>query len=222
MMVTRNALPTYIGQSATLGVATIAGNTTGLTVGTVAASGGIIPGLYDYPVSCFFSLQDVINSGDFTTLFDQYRIEKVQLIFRISSLATTGAPSSTASAFNISPLTNPTLYWFIDHDDANSISPSDMRERMGVRSRQLVPGRPVIITLRNPRVDVATFNSGGVAIPNGVGNGRAWFDTATSTVPAYGIKFMLQNFDLRSTSGTQPTWQITMEKKYTVALKQVR
>lgn len=221
MIVTRNALPTYFGQSTTLGVATVAGNTTGMTVGTVSASGGIVAGLYDYPVSVFFSLQDVINSPDFTALFDQYKITKVQLIFRISSSASTGAPGAGAATGAISPLTNPTLYWFVDHDDANPISASDMRERMGVRSRQLVPGRAVSITIRNPRVDVATFNSGGVVIPNGVGSGRAWFDTATSTVPAYGCKFMLQNFDLRPSAGV-PVWQVTMEKKYTLALKQVR
>lgn len=221
MMVTRNAPPTYFGQSSSLGTPAIVGNTNNFNLGTVAASGGLIAGLYDVPVSCFFTLGDIINSGDFTQLFDQYRIRKVQLIFRISSGASTGAPGVGAASTAISPITNPTLYWHIDHDDANPVAPVDIRERMGVRSRQLIPGRAITITLNRPRVDVATFNSAGTVVSNGVGSGYGWFDTATTNVPNFGIKFMIQNMDLRP-SASVPLWQITVERKYTVELKQVR
>lgn len=221
-MVTRNGLPLYIAQGVSIGTPQLGGNTNNMNFGSATASGGLVAGLFDVPCASFFTLNDVISYSDFTVLFDQYRIKKVTLTFRITTMATSAAPGAGAAVTADNLLTNPTIFWFVDQDDSIAPTTADMRERMGVRSRQLLPGRPVTLTVNRPRVDTVVFNAVGGSAAVGLGKPSQWFDISQTNIPHQGIKWMIADFDARPLAGSTPTWQVTVEKKYWLEFKQVR
>lgn len=218
----RKANPLYIAPGTVLGVPITGGNTNYNNFIAATTSGGLVAGLYDVPCGSFFQLNDVINSNDLNFLFDQYRINKVTMKFTITAMATTGAAGAGGAVSSESLLSCPTLYWYVDQDDAQPPSPGDVRERMGVRSRQLLPGRSITITCRRPRSDLVMFNNVGTSIGAGIGRSSQWIDMASMNIPHFGLKWMLANFDARPTTGSVPTWQIMIEKTYHVECKQVR
>lgn len=220
MNITRNTLTYYIAPGPTLGTPLQAGGATLWTLGGATASGGLVAGLYDLPFSKAFQLNDCVASGDLQALFDAYMISKVVIYASITTMASTGAPGAGASMNAISMLSNPTLYYYNDYDDNIVPSASDVRERMGVRSKQLIPGRKVRITCR-PRSDVPIYNASGVLVGAGIGKAKSWLDIASSNIPHYGVKGCLANMDLRPNAGT-PGYQVTFDTKYFLKLKDVR
>lgn len=220
MVVTRNAgTPLYISPSATNNAcASVASSfvTTLPALNTGIASGGLITGLTDLCFSMYFRAQDVTNWSDFVALFDQYRIKKVQLVFRMTGAATSAAPAAT----NI--LTNPTVCWIEDYDDGNIPSgPDALRERMGLKMKQLLPGRGVVVNVR-PKC-LASFYPGGVSTSSaaaGVPGKAPWLDIVQGTIPHFGIKGFFKELDLRGV--TAPGYQISVEAKYTLEFRNVK
>lgn len=216
MSVTRNALPYYIGPGVTTGTVATAGNNANMITGTPVVAGGLVTGLYDVPITKFFTLNDVINQSDFTNLFDQYRIRKIVATFRMSTVAvasgaTTGIPNT---------MSNPTLFWFKDEDDAGIFTNDAIRERMGVRSAQLFSGKSTRVVISSPRADMLTYNTSGTVTGAGIGRSKQWIDCTNNNIPHFALKFMLAGMDCRGTSS--PPFQVTMELKYFLDLKQVR
>nr|UZT54551.1 MAG: capsid protein [clictolig virus 1] len=223
----RNTLPLYLGPPAsggTVGTLQTAGATANWSLGSglTAPSGGMVPGLYDVPFSKYYTLSDVINQTDFTFLFDHYQIKKVKHIFRISAYAVSGAVGAGVATQADNLLTMPTVYWIQDQDDASVTNASDIRERMGHRSKQLTPERPVTITVY-PRMDTAVYNAGTLALSAAaIGGSRTWLDCANPQIQHNGLRGFIGNMDLRPTTGSFPSWQITVETRYFLKFKSVK
>lgn len=221
MNIVRMAAPFYIAPSSVLGTPQIIGNTTGITFGGAIASGGIIPGIYDVPFAKFSQANECINSADFSALFDLYRIRKVQWIITITCDASTYAGGAGTAVSSASMITQPTLFWYADIDDAQVPTTSSLRERMGVKMKQLTIGKPVKISWA-PRAEALSYNASGTVVGAAVGSRSTWFDTSNMAVPHFALKAMLANLDLRTTTGSNPGYQITVEQKMYLNLKDAR
>lgn len=212
MTLTRNTHAYYVAPGTVAGTPVQGGGTTLWTLGGAVAT-GLMPGIYDLPWSKAFQLNDVINSGDFTSLFDAYYIKRVTVTFRITSLATAAAP--TASTI----LSAPTVFWYQDSDDNLVPSVGDVRERMGVRSKQLIPGRAVVIRV-TPKADIPVYTAAGALSGAAVGRPKQWLDTGVANIPHYGLKGLIAGMDLRAVA--TPFYQIEVNTRYTIALKDVK
>lgn len=82
------------------------------------------------------TLNQVVNSSEFSSLFDQYRISYCVTKFwlRIDPSAQTAASA-----------TYPKLYWVRDYNSQTILSQNDMRERSNLRIAVLKPDRPVVM-----------------------------------------------------------------------------
>lgn len=218
--VTRNCQPLYIAPGTALGTPLTQGNTGSWTFGSAVASGGLVAGLYDVPWTKYFNLSDVIQASDFTALFDLYRINSATLTFRITSMSTTGAPGAGGAVASDNLLSCPTICWFPDLDDNQVITPSDIRERMGVRMKQLLPGRAVTCKV-SPRTD-GVLQTGATFIGAALGKRKQWVDCNNSGIAHYGFKGMIKEMDLRPTTGSVPTWQISCEIKLNMSFRNAR
>lgn len=224
MNIVRMAAPFYIapgGSGGALGTPQVIGNTSGFTLGSISAAGGIIPGIYDVPFSKYSMASECINASDFTALFDLYRIRKVQWTITITCDTSTwaGGTGQLVTAANI--ITQPTIFWYVDVDDAQAPSSSSIRERMGVKMKQLTIGKPVKFSW-SPRAEALTYNQGGTVTGAAVGSRNTWFDTNNMSLPHFALKGMIANMDLRATSGTSPGYQITVEQRMYLNLKDAR
>lgn len=125
------------------------------------------------------------NYTEFTSLYDQYRIDgvDVELIF-----------SNDQSSVNSPATSLPLLYYAIDYDDANTVGVPDIVQYDNHKMFQLgSPSLPDGIKRIHikPNVDMALYN--------GVSTGYARFpnarvDTGSPNVPHYGLKMAFDGF----------------------------
>jgi len=127
-----------------------------------------------------------ISTGDFTALFDQYRIDKVKIEL------SWGQPESSLNQQY--PL--PTIYKVIDYDDTTSIASIAAAFEYGscetLKLSNASDGRTGVHTIwLKPRPLVQTYRS---AITTGYQSVRAgWMDCAQTDIPHYGMKLYYDN-----------------------------
>lgn len=158
-----------------------------------------------------FSLGNVINFGELTALADQYRIMKVVWTVKYSAMSDGGAG---LAANNVG--FNPSIYWVQDHDDNAISSVSQVLEFSNVRSRQLVPGKPVKIVM-NPRPLAAVVTGAAPSVSNVYTSQRSWLNTSFTDVAHYCLKFVIQDMPLPAAASAQSC--ITIEPVFHIALK---
>jgi len=163
----------------------------------------------DVPFSFKFTHANLLNSGEFTALFDQYKILKVQVYATYAHNVSTAGGSTTL----------PQLSYFIDRDDAVVNSVQELRERMGVKRKQFTSNiRTRVMTVYNPTKMASLFDQAtgalNVAMPI-----RGWVDCNDINIPHYGIKGVFENC---LTSGTANVFAMRLDIKYTVAYRHVR
>lgn len=134
-----------------------------------------------YNQALTFSITDLVNSSEFTALFDQYRIDEVTLKF---TLGYDPSALTTNAIF-------PRMWSVIDYDDSNTPADSnELRQRAKTKYTVLNPNKTYTFKLR-PATLTQTYI-------NGVQTGykpewNKWIDIA-SPVPFYGMKFALELF----------------------------
>jgi len=176
-----------------------------ITLGTPAASplGG---NLYDVPFSIQCRLDELVNNSEFANLFDRYKITsckvKIQAAFFSSTQTSTPVPW---------------IEYVTDHDDATPPSISDMRQKMGTKTKYFGPKSTITMGVK-PVPAQLIYNSGAFnayGVPK-----RAPFINMTNTgVPHYGIKGVIHSLFLPATVGASPlTWDLS----YGVALRDVQ
>lgn len=163
-------------------------------------------GNLDYCGSLYFQLQNLPSYTEFTTLFDQYRIDHVDVTFTY----TANSEPQNITAAPAAPLLN--LMTVFDHDDAAIPAgqvaiqqyPSFRCDRMDrVLTRRVYP-----------RVAEAVYN-GTFA---GVANIRApWLDSAQVNVQHYGVKFVINTSNLGA--GTTVMGNLTIAQKYYLQMR---
>lgn len=116
-----------------------------------------------------FSLSQGDNYASFTGAFDQYRIIQV-------SVKITDSPLSAGSSGN--------LLSVIDYDDANALSLQ--ANYLGYNTLKITPIGQIDERILTPRLAVAAYS--GSAFSSFANMGQIWLDSASPTIPYYGLK----------------------------------
>lgn len=159
--------------------------------------------------SQMFTVGSLPSVTEFQNLFDRYRIVKAVVTFKLTS-----NPDNidTSVAFY------PTLWYYVDYDDIDTVGLTFIREVQGVKRRVLQPNREVKIVVR-PKPLQTVYNTAiasGYSIPRGK---SPWIDLANVDVPHYGLKTCI-DFEGLQTTGTLPL--IKMNVQLFVSYKGVR
>lgn len=143
-------------------------------LGTVGCSN---IGLLSYATS--FSISQLPNVSEFTSLYDNYRIEKV--VFRMRPYWTDLSVSgTTVQSYALAP-----IYTAIDLDSAAlPASTATLRQYSTCRSHTAL--RPITRVLR-PRPLTEIYESA-LGTSYALAPKNVWLDTARTSVPHYGIK----------------------------------
>lgn len=126
-----------------------------------------------------FELADFDHFSNFDVLFDQYRIEKVQVRF---------VPLTTSLAPNLTPNISPTLWLAIDQDDNNVLTGGTFDAIRGYDDVARVNAPAGAIVTLNPFVTPAVYSGGTFSGYSTVPGFSTWIDVA-NPVAYYGIKF---------------------------------
>lgn len=130
-----------------------------------------------------FSMNQIINYGEFTSLFDRYMISHVQV--KIYMKSSPDAQTATTAW-------QPRIWWIKDYDDNGPASISDMREHAKAKSAVLRTDRPIVINIK-PAILSAVYRT---ALTTGYSpKWNTWIDCANIDVPHYGLKWVVDRFD---------------------------
>lgn len=184
---------------------------TGLPTPWIAASGAIAdvptaPNVYEFGAACQFALTNLIQFNEFTSLFNEYRIDKVELAFTMRNAPTFGQGNGGT------PASIPQVYICSDSNDS-TVPPSDLSvmARGDVQLHSL--SRPFVFTLY-PKTAVMQY--AGIATTGYAAPQRPmWLDVTSPSdgIAHYGAKMWWRNFADVSSVGLsihiQPTFYIT-------------
>lgn len=167
-------------------------------------------GAYDVPFSMVFTLNQLIDSTDFTVLFDSYKINKITVKMYYSSNKTdwSGGASTT---------TAPTIEYITDHDDAEVPTVAQVRQKMGIKQKSFRNNNFINITIY-PRVASSVYN-GGLTTAYSTPNKAVWLDMSNANVPHYGIKGIISNIPLPAQETIGLTNAIKIEATAYISLK---
>lgn len=128
--------------------------------------------------SCAFKLTDLQASGDFGSLFDQYKIVGVGI--RISQIKQ-GDPYAT-----------PQLFATIDNDNATTDTLDQLRQRNSLKRWDFHPGstKAFKMYIRNPKCAVGAYQG---ALSTGYVSNNGWVDMSDNQVEHYGLKMFFGN-----------------------------
>lgn len=154
-----------------------------------------------------FALDQLPAWSEFAALFDQYRIEKIDLVFsaRLDSSSFSANPSQSYS---------PRLFTLVDNDDTTvPTGADDLRQSARCQFALCKPDEFVKRSFV-PKVLGAIYNSvtsTGYALSN-----STWLDMASPSLPHYGMKFAVEN--LSQIAGQS----IQVEVSYHLAFRDTR
>ena len=169
--------------------------------------------------SLSFSMDDLPNKTEFTTLFDSYMITGVMIQIKMLNVPDSIYPT------NITPVSGfqlnnfyPTIWYSPDHDDNGTITLAAIKEYAKVRHKVLRPNQELSIMLR-PTTLQQIYRS---AVTTGYAENRRrqWLDIAATDIPHYGCKFVIDFEGLTPTSSD--SFKFKVNAKYFFACKSVR
>jgi hypothetical protein len=150
-----------------------------------------------------FQLNDLANVSAFTSLYDQYRLVKVEVLMYHNQLYNAADSGNTIKNH---------LWVAADHDDVTAwTSSSQAFQYQDVE--HLCFNESGSKTIR-PRVALAAYNGTFVGYANMPES--TWLDCATANVQHYGVKYCIQ---ASSTSTANTSWKVFF--KYFVEFRQV-
>ena len=127
--------------------------------------------------SMFFQLNDINTIGEFTGVYDSYRIMGIQLKF---------LPPATVSTVQQQDLG--TFMYFTDYDDSGVPNVlSEFEQRPDCQYRQVSTSRPWKVFIR-PKTSTTIANAAGQQT-SGVQEYGKWLDMVDITIPYYGFKW---------------------------------
>jgi len=170
-------------------------NATEATVNGTFLSGNIVT-----------SFNQMVQSSDFSGLFDQYRINKVVLFINIVNNPDAGQWVNSATAVNQSNW-YPKIWYIPDYDGGSTETLSSIRERQGVRCRFLKPNSVVKISF-TPRCRVLAYST---STATGYSPKNIKIDMTDTNVEHYGLNYVIdmQGVDV---TDTQP-YVVRIERK---------
>jgi hypothetical protein len=149
-----------------------------------------------------FRLSDLTNSTEFTNLFDEYRIVKVELTFRWDH-----APATVGAALNLGV---PPFYTVVDYDDASTPAViTDLFQYESCKMWDLSKGPAVVVV--HPKISTAAYGAG---VFTSYTNTRSWVDNASPSVDHYGAKYGFQTSLWGAGGPTYYGYLTTVEKVF--------
>lgn len=140
------------------------------------------------------AFNNLVQSSDFTNLFDQYRIRKVIVTFQLITNPDSSAYTNTDLWVNQSggvsrPLTNwyPKIWYINDYDGGADETIPTIKERQGVRCKILKPNSVVTVAF-TPKCRVLTYST---STSTGYAPKNIKVDMSDTNVEHYGIKYVL-------------------------------
>lgn len=134
---------------------------------------------------------DLPQVSSFSTLFDQYRVDKLRFI--LTPVSNVHDATSTATPNQVVPR----LLVVIDRDDASA--PASLAALREYDNCVEVLGTAGVEADFEPAVTPAVFSSGAFTGYEISPSGDHWIDVASPNVPFYGIKFGVDSLSISST-----------------------
>jgi hypothetical protein len=139
--------------------------------------------VYDWSIPShtgdYVTLSNLSDYTDLASLFDQYRIDRVEYQFIYSQ---TMSPAAIPGA-NLAPM--PILYTVIDYDDASALSTTD--QYLHYRSCKVSRLDKIVTLSLVPKLANGVYNGSF----GGYGSCRQFVDSASPTVQWYGVKYCI-------------------------------
>lgn len=190
----------YSNNTSTL---TTTNNDNGFSIGTPFSDS--VTGTFGVGFSHSFKLSQMVNSSEFTSLFDKYKICKIvwTLMFQVNQ-----APLNGNSVL-------PIIHMCADDDDVTvPTALGEIQQRQNCKRRVL--GNTVMLkyTFR-PKIAASVYNT---ALSSGYAVKSGYINTDYPDVPHYGIKGIINNLWLTTNNNVA----FTIEPTYYLALKEVK
>lgn len=170
--------------------------------------GGIVSVGINTPTltSFTFKLDNVPNVSDFTALFDQYKMTKIELFFKLMQ---------DPSAQNNAQSWYPTMYYCVDHDDATApTSINDLLQHGRTQQRIMKPNSYIKVVIK-PAVLFEVARGTGTTTVSPQWN--QWIDMAHVDTLHYGLKYAFDN-----SFNINPNYSVEVFAKYHFACRDTR
>lgn len=144
-----------------------------------------------------FRAADIPQFGNWGSLFDQYRINKI--VLKLIPMANV---NQTGSVTTVNPGVVASV---IDYDNGGTtlVALDQYEQYASCRISPVIKMSPITRILV-PRVNIGVQNQGG-AVVSGVNKGKQWIDCGLSTVAHHGVKIFVDKY---ATAGSAQTWQV--------------
>lgn len=163
----------------------------------------------------------VPDYAEFTSLFDQWCIEKVELTF-----IPTFTNQSIAARSRDYDLQN--HVYCIDNDDAGSATALQIQQYANCKYTQLCEsakdGKPRPLAVFKPKPAIAVYQTGATfayGALEGMNNKKMWIDVAYPTAPHYAFKMAMDNYGGTATANATQAY-VNVVAKIHYAFKTVR
>lgn len=155
------------------------------------------------------AFNNLVQSSDFTNLFDQYRIRKVIVTFQLITNPDAAYPlNSTVSSATVNPSNwFPKLWYIPDYDGGADETIPTIKERQGVRCKILKPNSFVTIAF-TPKCRTLTYST---STSTGYAPKNIKIDMSDTNVEHYGIKYVIDANQL-DPDNTYP-FKVQIERK---------
>lgn len=161
-----------------------------IQLGTPVLSNGTVGNYYDVPFSFRFRFNQINNPGEFSALFDQYKIKGIKLVLQLNNNtvlnSTTAVPAGYQTYIEYVP----------DYDDAVPLTVSAFEEKMGIRTKYFNRAASTCTMSVAPRCanEIEGFPAGSTAFS--IAKRNTWVNMAYTGVPHYGIKGVIRRMYL--------------------------
>jgi len=159
---------------------------------------------------------DMVAFGEFTNLFDQYRIESITMTFQLINNPDATWPLNSGSSAGNSTNWYPKMWYVVDYDGGSTETISSMKERQGVKCRIMQPNKLIKVTFR-PKVNTLVYMT---STTQGFAPKSVMLDMADVTVPHYGLMVVWDTNGI-DVSDTYPM-KISVETRIKFSCKGVR
>lgn len=166
-----------------------------------------------------FRLDDLPNVGEWSSLYDSYRIRAVLVRIQLVNNPDAGVRQGVLAPTAASNVIYPRLLYAFDPDSIESALYSDMKQIGNMKERILQPNKDIKILVR-PRTRVALQTP--AATVYGLTPSRYnWLDMASTDISHYGLRMVFDFNGLYLDTFTQ-NWLVKIETKYYIEFKGIR
>lgn len=162
-----------------------------------------------------FNFAQLVQSSDFTGLFDQYRIRKVVLTFQLINNPDAYTYPNSGGTVN-STNYYPKLWYVIDHDGGASETIPTIKERQDVKCRILRPNKTIKVVF-TPMCRVLTYST---STSTGYSPKNIKIDMNDPNVEHFGFKGVVDT-NQQDPADTAP-FKIIVERKFIFSCYGVR